>query len=100
MNREPIRETGLLLRDRDRLILQRDEGGRWRFDAPRRAEALLGHRVRIEATRAGYDLLDVSLIIGLSGSPIPPIRTRGWALRLEAMAIMLITLASLLAALL
>jgi hypothetical protein len=55
-------ETGLLLRQRGGLILQRDDGGRWRLDANLEAEQLLGQRVRIEAVRSGFDLLDVSRI--------------------------------------
>ena len=37
-------ETGLLLCDGPGLVLQRDDGGHWRLDAP---------------GRAGFDLLDV-----------------------------------------
>lgn len=56
-------ETGLLLRQRGGLILQRDDGGRWRLNADPEAEQLLGHRVRVEAVRSGFDLLDASRII-------------------------------------
>ncbi len=52
-------EVGLLLRESDWLILQRDDGGRWRLDAEVGAERLLGRRVRVEAVRSGFDLLDV-----------------------------------------
>lgn len=55
-------ETGLLLREGDALILRRDDGGRWRLDADRCSEALLGTRVRVTGTRSGFDLLDVALI--------------------------------------
>lgn len=44
------------------LILQRDDGGRWRLDAGRRADSLLGRRVRVQGTRSGFDLLDVQRI--------------------------------------
>jgi hypothetical protein len=55
-------ETGRLLRERGWLILQRDDGGRWRLDADPRAERMLGQRVRIEGIRSGFDLLDVRRI--------------------------------------
>lgn len=44
------------------LVLQRDDGGRWRLDVGRRAESLLGRRVRVQGRRAGFDLLDVQQI--------------------------------------
>jgi hypothetical protein len=52
-------ETGLLLRQRGKLILQRDNGGRWRLDADAEAEYYLGQRVAIEGIRSGFDVLDV-----------------------------------------
>ncbi len=55
-------ETGLLLREGRSLILQRDDGGRWRLDIRRSAESLLGRRVRVQGTRSGFDLLDVRRI--------------------------------------
>ncbi len=55
-------EMGLLRRDRGTLILLRDEGGRWRLETGRRAEAMVGRRVRIVGTRVGFDLLAVSKI--------------------------------------
>lgn len=54
-----IQESGLLLQGGSGLILQRDNGGRWRLDAPRKAERLIGRRVTIEGKRSGFDLLDV-----------------------------------------
>lgn len=56
-------ETGLLLRQRGGLILQRDDGGRWRLSADADAEQLLGQRVRVEGLRSGFDLLEVTRII-------------------------------------
>jgi hypothetical protein len=56
-------EEGLLLRQRGCLILQRDDGGRWRLDADRDPDQHLGGRVRIEGVRSGFDLLDVSRIV-------------------------------------
>jgi hypothetical protein len=55
-------ETGLLLRDGRFLVLQRDDGGRWRLDADPAALGLLGRRVRVQGTRSGFDLLDVRRI--------------------------------------
>ena len=55
-------EIGLLRWDRGTLILLRDEGGRWRLETGRRAEAMVGQRVRIVGTRVGFDLLAVSKI--------------------------------------
>jgi Protein of unknown function (DUF5818) len=54
-----IQESGLLLQGGSGLILQRDGGGRWRLDAPRKAERLIGRRVTIQGKRSGFDLLDV-----------------------------------------
>jgi hypothetical protein len=55
-------EIGVLLREGGSLILQRDDGGRWRLDTDEAPETLLGLRVRIEAVRSGFDLLDVARI--------------------------------------
>jgi len=55
-------EIGLLLREGRFLVLQRDDGGRWRLDVSPRADALLGRRVRVQGTRSGFDLLDVRQI--------------------------------------
>lgn len=54
-----VTETGRLLRKGTELVLVRDDGGTWHLDAPRRADALLGRRVRITATRIGFDRLSV-----------------------------------------
>jgi hypothetical protein len=55
-------EQGLLLRQGDFLVLQRDNGGCWRLSADADAGALLGARVRVQAIRRGFDLLEVSRI--------------------------------------
>lgn len=55
-------ETGLLLRERHWIVLQRDDGGRWRLDIGRRVERLLGQRVRVRGVRSGFDLLNVTSI--------------------------------------
>jgi hypothetical protein len=57
-------ETGLLLREHGALVLARDDGGRWRLDAPATVAAMLGQRVRARVTgvRDGFDLLAVKRI--------------------------------------
>ena len=52
-------EEGMLLRDGQFLILRRAAGGRWRLEADREAERLVGRRVRVKGTRVGFDLLAV-----------------------------------------
>jgi len=56
-------EEGLLLRQRNALILQRDDGGRWRLSADQDAKELLGQRVRVEGIRSDFDVLDVVRIV-------------------------------------
>lgn len=56
-------EQGLLLRQRGGLILQRDNGGRWRLEADRGVERLLGQRVRVEGVRSAFDLLEVTRVV-------------------------------------
>lgn len=55
-------ETGTLAIERGQLVLRRDDGGTWRLDAPRRAHALIGQRVRVIGTRADFDLLEVATV--------------------------------------
>ncbi len=57
-------ESGLLLRQRGGIILQRDDGGRWRLTGDALPDELLGQRVRVEGIRSGFDLLEVSRITG------------------------------------
>lgn len=56
-------EEGLLLRQRGGLILQKDDGGRWRLDADPEAGRMIGQRVRVEGVRSDFDVLHVSRII-------------------------------------
>jgi hypothetical protein len=56
-------EEGRLLREQDWVILQRDDGGRWRLDVDARCEELLGLRVRVEGVRSDFDLLQVSRMV-------------------------------------
>jgi len=56
-------EAGVLLREHGQLILQRDDGGRWRLNADPEATGTLGSRVRVEGIRSGFDTLDVTLIV-------------------------------------
>lgn len=59
-------EEGLLLLQRGGLILQRDDGGRWRLDAGKNAEQNLGRRVKVEGLRSDFDVLEVSRIVVVS----------------------------------
>lgn len=52
-------ETGLMLKNGQNLILERDAAGRWWLDASRKASRLAGRRVRVQGIRDGYDLLAV-----------------------------------------
>jgi hypothetical protein len=55
-------EQGLLLSDRGRLVLRRDDGGHWRLEADWDAYRMVGQRVRVQGVRCGFDLLDVEQI--------------------------------------
>ena len=50
-------ETGRLLWEDGRLVLQRDDGGRWRLDADPMAAQHVGKRVRVQGQRTGFDEL-------------------------------------------
>lgn len=51
---------GYLLRSHAGLLaLRMDDGGTWRLDGPLKMLPLVGHRVKISGTRAGFDLIDV-----------------------------------------
>lgn len=56
-------EEGLLLRQRGRLILQKDGGGFWTLEADPAAARMLGLRVRVEGVRSGFNALDVARIV-------------------------------------
>lgn len=51
--------TGMLLQDRNSLVVDVDGGGTWRLDAGWDARRLLGHRVRVYGRRDDFDLLAV-----------------------------------------
>jgi len=55
-------EAGLLLHEKNWLILRRDDGGRWRLDVDG-VEHMLGQRVRVEGVRSGFDELTVRRIM-------------------------------------
>lgn len=67
-----IQESGLLLQVGSGLVLRRDGGGRWRLNAPRKAEHLVGRRVTIKGKRSGFDILDVSEIYPEGDEPAQP----------------------------
>lgn len=54
--------TGLLLDHRAYPVLHVDGGGQWQLDLPGKYRWLLGRRVVVEGTRAGFDLLDVTRV--------------------------------------
>ncbi|HTU12124.1 MAG TPA: DUF5818 domain-containing protein [Allosphingosinicella sp.] len=56
------REEGRLLTERGHMILQREDGGRWRLESDADLTPLLGARVRMTGMRAGFDLLVVTQI--------------------------------------
>lgn len=55
-------ETGLILQEGGVLILQRDDGGRWRIEEDRKVRRYLGRRVAVEGVRSGFDWLTVENI--------------------------------------
>jgi hypothetical protein len=55
-------ETGILRPGCWGYSLHMDGGGIWELDVTRSARKLLGQRVTVEGTRAGFNLLDVSCI--------------------------------------
>ena len=55
-------ETGVIVRDGAQLVLLRDDGGRWRLDAPQYADEHIGRRARVVGVRSGFDLLDVTSV--------------------------------------
>lgn len=56
-------ESGLLVKEGNALLLQRDDGGYWRLEAPRKAYRLVGQRVELVGSRCGFDELIVERII-------------------------------------
>ena len=52
-------EIGIVTTENGQLVLLRDDGGRWRLDAPLQAQDYIGRRMRVKGTRSGFDLLDV-----------------------------------------
>lgn len=47
-------------------------GGKWELDASRRYNHLIGHRVTVEGTRGGFNLLNVDRIWRIGETPPPP----------------------------
>lgn len=65
-------ESGLLVSGNLGLFLKCDAGGRWRLDVSPKAQTLIGRRVTVEATRSGFDLLDVHRIYPEGETPAQP----------------------------
>lgn len=55
-------ETGILRVGRWGYELEMEGGGAWRLDVTRSVQRLIGQRVIVEGTRAGFDLLDVTRV--------------------------------------
>ncbi|MCW2349177.1 DUF5818 domain-containing protein [Sphingobium sp. B12D2B] len=73
--------TGILLTGRRGFELHVDGGGVWALDVLswRRSRRMLGRRITVEGTRAGFDLLDVhAMWIGARR----PASASGWVSRL------------------
>lgn len=54
--------TGRLMRSGKNFVLEMDDSGQWTLDVGRRAQLLVGHRVTLEGTRSGFNLIDVERI--------------------------------------
>lgn len=63
-------ETGILRPGRWGYSLEMDGGGIWELDVTSSPRKLLGQRVTVEGTRAGFNLLDVNRIC-LGNTPAP-----------------------------
>ena len=55
--REPVDETGMLLREGGGFRLQRDNGGTWQLELSRMPVDLVAKRVRLIGTRIGEDVV-------------------------------------------
>jgi hypothetical protein len=73
-------ETGILRVGRWGYELEMEGGGVWRLDVTRSARRLVGQRVTVEGTRAGFDVLDVTRMRTMVALPIRP----SWSARLLA----------------
>ena len=60
-------ETGILRVGRWGYELEMEGGGAWRLDVTGSVRRLIGHRVIVEGTRAGFDLLDVTRLRATDG---------------------------------
>jgi hypothetical protein len=70
-------ETDILRPDCWGYSLHMDGGGIWELDVTRSPRKLLGQRVTVEGTRAGFNLLNVDLIRLESAHPLPsPVNRR------------------------
>jgi hypothetical protein len=63
-------ETGILRVGRWGYELEMEGGGAWRLDVTRSVRRLVGQRVTVEGTRAGFDLLDVRKMRPVDGFKI------------------------------
>lgn len=73
-------ETGILRPGCWGYSLHMDGGGIWELDVTRSPRKLLGQRVTVEGTRAGFNLLNVDLIRLENAHPLPSFAERCSAL--------------------
>lgn len=71
-------ETGILRPGCWSYSLHMDGGGIWELDTTRPMRKLLGQRVTVEGTRAGFNLLEVNKVLAVNGAPV---RSFGMAIR-------------------
>jgi hypothetical protein len=67
-------ETGILRPGCWGYSLHMDGGGIWELDTTRPMRKLLGQRITVEGTRAGFNLLDVNKVLAVNGIPVRPLR--------------------------
>ena len=73
-------ETGILRPGCWGYSLHMDDGGMWELDVIRSPRKLLGQRVTVEGTRAGFNLLNVDRIRLENAHPLPSLVERFSAL--------------------
>lgn len=78
-------EIGILRPGRWGYSLEMDGGGIWELDVTSSPRKLMGQRVTVEGTRAGFNLLNVRRV-WLAGDPPPA--PRPWLAALRRMTLM------------
>jgi Protein of unknown function (DUF5818) len=78
-------ETGILRPGRWGYSLEMDGGGIWEMDVTRSPRKMLGQRVTVEGTRAGFNLLNVRRVWPAGDPPPAP---RPWLAALRRLTLM------------